>query len=185
MLEQYLINHCAPTLAALKTANLFNCTAESPQALQLAITRWQALLAPKGVELLLLRSSANRGLIYVYRPDRLAQDLQRPGVAAFLAHCGYTGTDPAVCLDVLRRKLAVSSDFPHEIGLFLGYPLDDVVGFIENHGQNCLCSGIWKVYTNPEAATGAFRKFNKCPRVYRRLFFGGQRNVEQLTVKSA
>lgn len=50
MLEQYLINHCAPTLASLKTANLFNCTAENPTALQMAVSRWQALLAPKGVE---------------------------------------------------------------------------------------------------------------------------------------
>lgn len=169
MLEQYLINHCAPTLASLKTA----------------IAGWQALLAPKGVKLLLLRESGNRALVYVYRPDRLARDLQQPGVAAFLAHCGYTGTAPAACLDVLRQKLAVSIDFPHEIGLFLGYPLGDVIGFIENHGQNCLCCGVWKVYTNPETAAGAFRKFSKCTRVYRRLFFGGHRNVEQLTVKSA
>lgn len=41
MLEQYLINHCAPTLASLKTANLFNCTAENPIALQTAIAGWQ------------------------------------------------------------------------------------------------------------------------------------------------
>ena len=73
MLEQYLINHCAPTLASLKTANLFNCTAENPTALQMAVSRWQALLAPKGVELLLLRESGNRALVYVYRPDRLAR----------------------------------------------------------------------------------------------------------------
>lgn len=79
MLEQYLINHCAPTLASLKTANLFNCTAENPSALQMAVSRWQALLAPKGVELLLLRESGNRALVYVYRPDRLARDLQQPG----------------------------------------------------------------------------------------------------------
>lgn len=111
MLEQYLINHCAPTLASLKTANLFNCTAENPTALQMAVSRWQALLAPKGVELLLLRESGDRALVYVYRPDRLARDLQQPGVAAFLAHCGYTGTAPAACLDVLRRKLASQQRF--------------------------------------------------------------------------
>ena len=144
MLEQYLINHCAPTLASLKTANLFNCTAENPTALQMAVSRWQALLAPKGVELLLLRENGNRALVYVYRPDRLARDLQQPGVAAFLAHCGYTGTAPAACLEVLRRKLAVSSDFPHEIGLFLGYPLGDVIGFIENHGQTAFAAGFGK-----------------------------------------
>ena len=74
MLEQYLINHCAPTLASLKTANLFNCTAENPIALQTAIAGWQALLAPKGVELLLLRESGNRALAgggCISRPLRL------------------------------------------------------------------------------------------------------------------
>ena len=191
MLEQYLINHCAPTLASLKTANLFNCTAENPTALQ-AMLLWHVspssptrTISTAGSLCRILTTAWHRALVYVYRPDRLARDLQQPGVAAFLAHCGYTGTAPAACLEVLRRKLAVSSDFPHEIGLFLGYPLGDVIGFIENHGQNCLCSGVWKVYTNPEAAAGAFRKFSKCTRVYRRLFFGGQRNVEQLTVKIA
>ena len=151
----------------------------------MAVSRWQALLAPKGVELLLLRESGDRALVYVYRPDRLARDLQQPGVAAFLAHCGYTGTAPAACLDVLRRKLAVSSDFPHEIGLFLGYPLGDVIGFIENHGQKLpVLRGLESLY-QPGGCRRCFRKFSKCTRVYRRLFFGGQRNVEQLTVKSA
>lgn len=99
MLEQYLINHCAPTLASLKTANLFNCTAENPTALQMAVSRWQALLAPKGVELLLLRESGNRALVYVYRPDRLARDLQQPGCL----HFSPTAAIPArLRLPVLR-----------------------------------------------------------------------------------
>ena len=139
----------------------------------MAVSRWQALLAPKGVELLLLRESGNRALVYVYRPDRLARDLQQPGVAAFLAHCGYTGTAPAACLDVLRRKLAVSSDFPHEIGVFLGYPLTDVVGFIENQGRNFTCCGCWKAYGDPDAAARHFAQLNKCTRVYLRLFHEG------------
>ena len=181
MLEQYLINHCAPTLASLKTANLFNCTAENPTALQMAVSRWQALLAPKGVELLLLRESGNRALVYVYRPDRLTRDLQQPGVAAFLAHCGYTGTAPAACLDVLRRKLAVSSDFPHEIGLFLGYPLSDVIGFIENKGHNYKCKGCWKVYCNECETQKTFQRYQKCRNVYLRLWKQG-RSVLQLTV---
>ena len=179
MLEQYLINHCAPTLASLKTANLFNCTAENPTALQMAVSRWQALLAPKGVELLLLRESGDRALVYVYRPDRLARDLQQPGVAAFLAHCGYTGTAPAACLDVLRRKLAVSSDFPHEIGLFLSYPAEDVRGFLEH--RPCKCTGCWKVYENEEAARKTFDRYKKCTEIYCKQYAKGT-NIERLTV---
>ena len=112
--------------------------------MQMAVSRWQALLAPEGVELLLLRESGDRALVYVYRPDRLARDLQQPGVAAFLAHCGYTGTAPAACLDVLKRKLAVSSDFPHEIGLFLGYPLGDVIGLLRTTAKTACAAGFGK-----------------------------------------
>ena len=181
MLEQYLINHCAPTLASLKTANLFNCTAENPTALQMAVSRWQALLAPKGVELLLLRESGNRALVYVYRPDRLTRDLQQPGVAAFLAHCGYTGTAPAACLDVLRRKLAVSSDFPHEIGLFLGYPPDDVEGFIHYGPKHSKCVGDWRVYGNEEQAKRLFAQYRACTLAYQAQLKCGK-TVEQLAV---
>ena len=181
MLEQYLINHCAPTLASLKTANLFNCTAENPTALQMAVSRWQALLAPKGVELLLLRENGNRALVYVYRPDRLARDLQQPGVAAFLAHCGYTGTAPAACLEVLRRKLAVSSDFPHEIGLFLSYPPEDVKGFINHCANGFKCAGLWKVYGDEEKARSLFEKYRKCTEIYCTLWQSGLK-LEQLAV---
>lgn len=46
---------------------------------------------------------------------------------------------------------------PHEIGLFLGYPLDDVKSFIKNKGKNCICCRYWKVYHHPEQAQKTFR----------------------------
>ena len=148
---------------------------------------WHALLAPRGVTVRVLKACPVTGavLVYVYRPTQVAAILQRGDVQDFLQSEGYTPGDAESMLAQLSQRLCCEEDFPHEIGLFLGYPLGDVIGFIENHGQNCLCCGVWKVYTNPEAAAGAFRKFSKCTRVYRRLFFGGHRNVEQLTVKSA
>ena len=39
-------------------------------------------------------------------------------------------------------------EFPHEIGAFLEYPVEDVRGFLENKGENYLYSGYWKVYHN-------------------------------------
>ena len=38
--------------------------------------------------------------------------------------------------------------FPHEMGLLLGYPIEDVVGFMEHSGKEYLYSGYWKVYEN-------------------------------------
>ena len=80
----------------------------------------------------------------------------------------------------LKKRLA-EDDFPHEIGVFLGYPLGDVVGFIENRGLNCKCVGCWKVYCNEHEAVKTFERYKKCTGVYRRLYDYG-RTVLQLTV---
>ena len=71
--------------------------------------------------------------------------------------------------------------FPHEIGIFLDYPLGDVIGFIENAGRNFKCSGCWKVYCNECEAVKLFAKYKKCRDVYVRLWQQG-RSVMQLTV---
>ena len=52
-------------------------------------------------------------------------------------------------------------DFPHEIGLLLGYPPEDVIGFIENRGQNPLYIGYWKVYSNLEECRKVFAGYDQ------------------------
>ena len=39
------------------------------------------------------------------------------------------------CIVKLIGRLQENEGFPHEIGLFLGYPPEDVLGFIENKGE--------------------------------------------------
>ena len=46
--------------------------------------------------------------------------------------------------------------FPHEIGLFLSYPPEDVLGFILNKACNHKCIGCWKVYGDEQAAKTSF-----------------------------
>lgn len=179
MLDRYLIEHCSPTLASLKTASLF--TYRFTEDLDNTLATWNALFAEKGISLLALRRTAQTALIYVCRHNRLAEDLQRPGVEAMLTSFGYTDLSVAGALEHLRRRLAESDAFPHEIGLFLGYPVEDVLGFIENAGMNCKCSGCWKVYCNECEAVKTFARFKKCREVYRRLWQEG-RSIQKLTV---
>ena len=40
MLERYLIDHCSPTLASLKTANMFSCPYESGESLEEDVCKW-------------------------------------------------------------------------------------------------------------------------------------------------
>ena len=73
MIEKCLIEHCAPTLASLKAANLFNACCEEGENIELQISMWNQLMNPKGVKLLALRSRGNRSLVYVYREKQLVR----------------------------------------------------------------------------------------------------------------
>lgn len=180
-LDRYLIDHCSPTLANLKTANLFSCRYSSQEQLAAQVLGWHRALEPKGVCLRLLRAKSGCALIYVYRPQRLACDLCKPGVPEFLAREGYTNLSPDAALEHLSQRLCTQDAFPHEIGLFLSYPLGDVQGFIDNGGAHYKCSGCWKVYCNECETAKLFAKYQKCRGVYWRLFSGG-RSILQLTV---
>lgn len=179
MLEQYLINHGSPTLAGLKTASMFCLPLEGGWETEIKL--WNDLLGPKGLALTELRRENGRVLLYLYRPSQLERDLRQSGVEAFLASCGYESVQVEEALSQLRLRLKESKGFPHEVGLFLGYPLGDVVGFIQNEGRNCKCCGCWKVYCNELEAQKRFARFRKCREVYARLWNQG-RTVWQLTV---
>ena len=180
LLEKYLIQHCAPTLANLKTASLFSLNI-APDALEEQLLIWNQQLQQKGLFLMLLTQLAGRSLVYVCRTSHLRKDLGQPQVAHFLSQYGYAGTDVDQALAHLRERLQEQSSFPHEIGVFLGYPLGDVMGFICNGGKNCKCEGPWKVYCNERQALHQFARLQKCREVYTKLWQQG-RSIWQLTV---
>ena len=131
-IERYLIEHCSPTLASVKAANLFNAVTEDDQELAEQVKQWNRLMNPKGVKLLVLRNHGRRALVYVYREKKLQEKLDESGVAGFLEKYGYTSTDAGYALNRLVERFSGQEEFPHEIGIFLDYPLGDVIGFIKN-----------------------------------------------------
>lgn len=180
-IEQSLIDHCAPTLASLKTGSLFSFLAPATQELRSEIHALNRFLIPKGLRLCLLKALPGRSLCYLYRESHLTAALSKKENALFLSSCGYDRLDTKSALQTLTERLADGDSFPHEIGLFLGYPLGDVLGFIEHKGKNCLCCGLWKSYTDPCAAQKCFARCAKCTAVYSRLYKSG-RPLSKLTV---
>lgn len=181
MSEEMIIRNCSPTLAGLKTANLFSCSFESEQEMTASLRRWNKALSGKGICIIPLRRSSKRTLIYVYRPARLAKDLLDPKSQEILRLCGYSCSSASSCLTELIRRLKMQEEFPHEIGLFLGYPPEDVRLFIENKAKNYKFVGCWKVYGDEAEARKTFAKFRKCTDVYSRLQAKGT-SVVRLTV---
>ncbi len=166
MPEEAIIRHCAPTLAGIKTGSLFTCPLDNRDALFAALEQLNRQFRKKGLRLLPLRFTQGKALLYLYRPARLRQDLSREISAAVLAARGYDPENCEQCVLQLARKLRCQMEFPHEIGLFLGYPPEDMLGFLEKGPDHCLCTGCWKVYSDVEAARKTFALYKKCTLVY-------------------
>ena len=184
--ETFLVEQCAPVLAGIKPGSMFPYTPDADEHLPELLRRWNSTLSPKGVQITSIKRCRRIGgyLIYVYRPSRIEAILAEPAVAEFLDSCGYApGMTLPQTLRLLTRRLCQNPDFPHEVGVFLGYPLRDILGFIEHEGRNSLCTGCWKVYHEPQKAQQTFRQYQSCTRTYRDLYRRGH-SAAQLTATS-
>ncbi len=173
MTNELMVRHCSPTLAGIKTGSLFTCPYECESQIKEDIRSLNKTLVAKGVRVLPLRYSDKNVLIYVFRPEKLKEDLQSSIAEKHLEKRGYSCEKCERCVKRLISRLCESKDFPHEIGFFLGYPPEDVQGFIEKGAKNCKMCGYWKVYTDEERAEKLFRSYRKCTEEYTELLGRG------------
>lgn len=181
MPEEILIRQGAPTLAGIKTGSLFPCPCEDRDALLMDIRRLNRLLVPKGLCLLPIRFRGGQALLYLYRPAELRRDLKNRLAAEILRQAGYSGGGCARCVAKLARRFRESGEFPHEVGLFLSYPPEDVKGFIDHRACGFKCAGLWKVYGDERRARELFARFKKCAEIYCALWQTGLR-LDRLAV---
>ena len=183
MSEENVVRLCAPTLAGIKTGSLFPCPYENRETLLMEIRQYNQVLVPKGLCLLPLRFTDKSALLYLYRPRDLERDLQDQLAAEILRHAGYVCGSSEQCLMKLIERLRAYDEFPHEIGLFLSYPPEDVKGFIEHHAADFKYAGLWKVYGDEKRAKAMFEKFKKCTDIYCRMWQAGV-SLDRLAVSA-
>ena len=173
MSDELLIRCGSPTLAGIKTGNMFSYPYESREEVTSALRRLNKILVPKGLRILPLRYTDKTVLLYLYRIDALRKDLSRQEAADILREVGYKSSNSDRCVCDLISKLQNSVNFPHEVGLFLSYPPEDVRGFIDNHARNCKYLGFWKVYGDVEKAKRTFANYERCTKAYCRKWSMG------------
>lgn len=181
MSEEYLVNYCAPTIAGIKTGNLFSCFYADDDELRYDLRRYNQIFMPKGLFLIPLKVSGNRALLYLFRKDKLQNDLGSTEASSILSSIGYETKDYRSCLTKLIRKLKTTEEFPHEIGLFLSYPPEDVKGFVTEGADKCKLVGYWKVYGDVNAAMRTFNEYDQCTADYKSRVRKG-RGIESLIV---
>jgi hypothetical protein len=173
--EDLLIEQCAPTLAGLKPGSLFRFSGASQTLTRQSVAQWDAALRPYGVRITILKECArsDASMVYVYRTAWLKEILSDRPVAQFLSRFGYPTADLPELLRVLSRRYCTAQGMPHEIGVFLGYPLADVIGFIEHKGRDFTCCGCWKCYGDAAAAQQCFDRYRACTSKYQALYQSG------------
>ena len=157
-LEVQMIIQCAPVIAGLKVSNLL--IIPEGQLFQL-----RELLKDSSISMYLLLKEEGRLVILLYHRDRKAW-LVKAGYKADYdsVRAGHEGISLSAVLARFRRRYQSYSrgmkDFPHEMGILLGYPVEDVEGFILHKGGSYLCNGYWKVYYNVSQKQRTFRWYS-------------------------
>ena len=157
-LQVQLILQCAPFLKGIKIACILNITEENSRELY-------EILEGTGIKFKILTRNHGKCLVFLYRRESFSRYLKRTDIREFLGSYGYENVEPEKMLERLSKRVCQYSDgeicFPHEIGAFLDYPIDDVKCFIEKDGKDGLFSGYWKVYNNPGRAKMIFWAYDK------------------------
>ena len=151
-------NHCGPVLKNVKASNA------------MAVKRgtwariWKALKGSP-VRCVPIYMDDKKELLLFYRQERLEAHLRRRENREFLNRMGYLDVSVAAVIRRLKKRYedyAVrGQEFPHELGIVLEYPVEDVEAFIENQGKNCLMERYWKVYHNVEQAKAIFEEYDR------------------------
>ena len=179
-LEERIVRFCAPVLTGIKTGGLFNTCELDPHTICKETVKARKRLRRFGIDIRLFFTGGKMPLVYVYRPDALARDLADPEVQAFMTPLGYSTFVVQSALVQLAKRLRKSDGFPHEIGLFLSYPLDDVKSFVEFGSRCCKFSGHWCVFHNEEQARKCFAAYDHSRAVCLARYRAGQ-PLEALT----
>ena len=173
MSEDLFVRCCAPTLAGIKAGSMFSYQVGSKEEMREDIRRLNRLLVSRGLTVLPLRFRNGKALLYVYRPASLKKELCNLEARKILRDAGYPELCCEGCIKCLIKRMQGNDEFPHEVGLFLSYPPEDVSGFIRNRAQNYKFIGYWKVYGDEERARATFSRYKQCTDCYCRYLNSG------------
>lgn len=157
-LELKILYLCSPLLKGAKPSCLITLSPQEASFLS-------GILKQTGISLLRLSVTEERVVFLLYRKPMIAKLLKKKRNLFFLYKYGYRyfSTD-AVLERFAKRYCRYESGllaFPHELGILLGYPLFDVLGYLRYHGKYSLLNGYWQVYHKPKTARRKFRRYDR------------------------
>ena len=153
-LETQIAMQCAPLLTGMKISNLLTVRSSRTQEVM-------GLFERTAISCYLLYGSGDKTTFLLYSRSALMEYLAEEDIERLMGGLGYHVLGLECVSEKYTAHMNGNGGFPHEIGLLLGYPPADVLGFIRNNGRNYLCTGYWKVYSNQSECRRIFRRYNQ------------------------
>lgn len=155
-LENRLALQCAPVITGIKLSNLLILSSEDEGKLR-------AILKKTGIISYRLLREKNKTTYLLFRKIPLCVYVNNKNIQKFLGEMGYRDFTLGKILCTFQYRyesyMRQRKDFPHEMGILLGYPIEDVQRFIEEKGKNYLYSGYWKVYQDVASKKKLFEQY--------------------------
>ncbi len=159
---------CGVTFAGIKAASLFSVKRSEAYS----IKNYARHFCGRGIYFEKFKDSGDRILLYVYNKKLLEGILFNADNESFLKQEGYEYSSCEEAVSELKSRIQGES-FPHEVGLFLDYPLEDVKGFIADPNEGVRMCGYWKVYSDAEKKAVKFKRFDNCSQCILNKLRGG------------
>lgn len=150
----------APTLLCKKPSTLLNLADNSHRLYHSWLTCGGEVCQTLGLQSYQLNKSPNTLNVLFYNEPELRSCLDSEINRSLLERMGYDSSY-SVASDLLILEKHFERQCPHEVGVFLGFPVDDVVGFIRNQGRHYLINSYWKVYSRPLDAIRTFKAYDE------------------------
>ena len=161
---------CSPLLTGIKISNLLITNCENEYLVRQLFKN--TLLSVE-----MIYKSDKRITFLIFREDKLLDYLAGIEETALLNILGYKEMNLHDIMAKFSKRFTKYMErrekFPHEMGLFLEYPVVDVTGFIDNEGRNSLYTGYWKVYGDLQKALETFERYNSAKENIVRLLAQG------------
>ena len=171
-LERVLALHCSPALFGIKSSNLINCNLKDYPNLEEDILNLNNEFKDK-IGFNILSKENDHILLLVYKIKKLQETIFDSKNHQYLINNGYPNNyNLDDYLNCLKRRVIINN-FPHEIGVFLGYDLNDIIDFSKGN-KKPIHVGYWSVYSNIEEKIKLFNKFTKCREVVTNLVMQGK-----------
>lgn len=149
---------CAPLFLGLRSSLFLTVTKRQ-------VARIENILRDKRITLYKISENHGKMAVLLFDEKKMKEYIAGEAVQKILGNLGYTGDDLYDFMEIFAQRYTEfvrnESAFPHEMGIFLGYPPEDVRGYLENGGKNYLCAGFWKVYENVQEKIKLFSQFER------------------------